>query len=117
MPDWTDQPTETPLAWDGSLPTGGVFLADLSFSQAPDGFSIPKQALIISRANYPELIVVTFPGSDGPLVHGYLRDHLASMGFLITAQSADSILMESPAWQGAFTMTPDRAGLTLRRQV
>jgi len=102
------EPTTAPL------PTGGVYLTELGFSYAPAAFSIPASAKMITGYNIPDLINVIFTGADGPAVHDYLMQNLAGMGFTVTASSNDSILWDNDVWAGAFTMTADQAGLTLR---
>jgi len=100
-----------------TLPPDGVYLTELGFSHAPDKFSVPAAARIQSGFNNPDVINVIYTGADGPAVHGYLVQHLAEMGFVVTAQSDDSILWNSSDWDGAFTMTAQQAGLTLRSKV
>ena len=69
---------------------------------------------MIDGYNIPELINVIYDGADGPVVHDYLLANLAGMGFTVTASSIDSILWDNDEWDGAFTMTAEQAGLTLR---
>jgi len=97
------------------LPSGGVFLTDLGFTEAPPEFSVPAAAQMLSGYNIPELINVLYSGDDGPVVYAYLVKNLPGMGYTITARSADSILWQNDEWDGAFTMTSTQAGLTLRR--
>jgi len=97
------------------LPPGGVFLTDLGFTEAPPEFSVPASVKMQSGYNIPELINVLFAGADGPVVYAYLVANLPGMGYTITGQSADSIVWHNDDWDGAFTMTPAQAGLTLRR--
>jgi len=99
-----------------TLPPGGVFLTDLGFTNAPPDFSVPAAATMLHGYNIPDLINVIYDGADGPIVHDYLARYLPSMGFRITAQSADSLLWDGPEWTGAFTMTAMQAGLTLRHR-
>lgn len=99
-----------------SLPPDGVYLASFGFTNAPPGFSVPASVKPLHGYNIPELIDVIYDGADGAIVHDYLLAHLGAMGYTITSSSADSIVWENDQWQGAFTMTSQRAGFTLRRQ-
>lgn len=115
--DTPASPSPSMTAATPSLPPDGVFLTTLGFDNAPATFSIPAAAKPLDGADIPELINVIFDGADGPLVYDYLARNLAGMGFTITARSDDSLLWQDDTWQGAFTMTSQRAGLTLRRQL
>ena len=97
-----------------SLPPGGVYLTTLGVSYAPAGFSIPAQVKPLNGYAMPGVVDVAFSGSDGPVVYNYLVANLAAMGYTITAQSDDSLLWNDDAWEGGFTMTTDRAAITLR---
>ena len=107
-------PSQTPSVAAPTLPPGGIYLTDLGFTQAPPTFSVPRAAKLVSGYNIPDLINAIYGGADGPLVHDYLLANLAGMGFTVTASSADSILWDNDEWDGAFTMTAEQAGLTLR---
>jgi len=107
--------TPSPSAATPSLPPDGVYLVSLGVSFSPPGFSVPASAKMLDGYNSPDVVNAIYSGADGPAVHDYLVANLASMGFTITAQSSDSIVWQNAGWQGAFTMTADQAGLTLRR--
>lgn len=116
LPAPTPSVSQTTAAPTPTLPPGGIFLTDLKFTNAPAGFSIPARTQPMHGYNIPDIIDVIFTGSDGPIVHDYLVANLASMGYTITAMSSDSIVWSNDSWDGAFTMTADRAGLTLRHR-
>jgi len=75
---------------------------------------VPAAVKPESGFNNPDVINVIYAGADGAVVHAYLVQHLPDMGFTVSAQSDDSILWHNDDWDGAFTMTAQQAGLTMR---
>ncbi|HSO68494.1 MAG TPA: hypothetical protein VLQ67_02540 [Arachnia sp.] len=95
-------------------PADGVLLSDLGFLNAPAGFSIPRDAEIQERVDSGNNITVVLSSPSGDEVADYLRRHLSTMGFTITADAGGSLLFESAVHDGAFTVTGELSALSLR---
>ena len=95
-------------------PPDGVLLSDLGFTNAPPGFSVPRDAVIEERVDSANNITVVLSAPPGEDVAAYLRRHLPAMGFTITADAGGSLLFESAVHDGAFTLTDGLSALSLR---
>lgn len=110
-------PSPTPTATRAvatSAPDGGVLLTSLGFTHAPAGFSVPADSFITERIDAANNVTAIFTAPAGIEIAGYLREHLADMGFEITADKNQSLLFHSPTHDGAFTTSGSTAALSLR---
>ena len=105
---------QAPTSPDADLP--GVALTELGFRNGPEGFTVPAGLVLSERVDQTDVVTLITDGSQGRRVHDYLMAALPSMGWTIEGSSGDSIVFSGGGWQGAFTMTDEQAGLTLRRQ-
>lgn len=94
----------------------GLTLAEAGYVHAPEGFSIPGEVSITRRVDQPTVVTALFSAEDGAVVLDHLTRHLPAMGFSIDSQGGDSLLFSNDHWDGAFTLSPEISGLTLRRR-
>jgi len=107
-------PPPPPRTAPAAAPEGGVLLADLGFTHAPAGVSIPAASVIGEYTNAANNVTLVFTGPDGAESAAYLRAALPDAGFEITADDHGSLVFTDGAWQGAFTATGPVSALTLR---
>ena len=97
-----------------SVPADAVTLRDLGLTNAPEGVSLPKGAVVSDMINMGNNVTAVVVSPSGAEVAEHLRTALPAAGFTITADGADSLLFEGGAWQGAFTVNGEVAALSLR---
>ena len=109
-------PTPTPTSTSAavSVPADAVTLRDLGLTNAPEGVSLPKGAVVSDMINMGNNVTAVVVSPSGAEVAEHLRTALPAAGFTITADGADSLLFEGGAWQGAFTVNGEVAALSLR---
>lgn len=110
-------PSPSPMVSEAApltVPSDGVSLRDLGFQHAPSGFSVPEGLSIVERVDAANNVTLIVRTDDGDRISDYLRQHLAAMGFTITADEGLSILFTNATHDGAFTVTGDVAALSLR---
>ncbi|MFT8395711.1 hypothetical protein [Propionibacterium sp.] len=90
-------------------------LASLGFLHAPENFSVPGGLYLQQTVDQSNVVTLVVPEEQGAELLNHLEATLPTEGFTITARSADSLIFSAPGWQGAFTMSDQVAGLTLRR--
>lgn len=106
-----EQPSPTP-----SVTASGLSLRESGFSHAPEAFTIPGNVAITRRVDQPNVVTALFSHDDGVAVLAHLTQQLPAMGFTIDRSGGDSLLFSNAGWDGAFTVSPDISGLTLRRK-
>ena len=94
---------------------GGVRLSELGFRHGPDDFRVPDGLVLTGRVDQDNVVTLLMDQEQGRRVHDYLMTVLPGAGWTIEASSGDSIVFTTSGWEGAFTMTGEQAGLTLRR--
>ena len=112
-PPGPSSPSTSPAAAT-TAPDGGVLLRDLGFANAPQGFSVPRESVISDRIDAANNVTAVFTAPEGDGIAAYLREHLGSMGFEITADKNQSLLFRNDAFDGAFTTAGSTAALSLR---
>lgn len=108
--DYPTRPSATP-----SAAANGTTLVSLGLSHAPATITLPPGVGITRQVNQPNVVTVLIRANDGAAVLAHLEQNLAAEGFTISSRSADSLIFASPAWEGAYTMNDQVAGLTLRK--
>ena len=106
----TPRPPTGPDADPGTVP-----LSELGFRNGPEGFRVPSGLVLSGRVDQTNVVTFTMDGAQGRRLHEYLMTALPSMGWTIEGSSGDSIVFSASGWEGAFTMSDEQAGLTLRR--
>lgn len=95
-------------------------LRELGLRNGPEAFWLPREVTVRERIDQPNVVTLSFDASEGPALARYLSEHLAEMGWDVTADRNGSLLFTTDDWRGAFT-TPTAgesaglAALTLRR--
>ncbi len=90
-------------------------LSDMGFQNAPVGFTLPGGISITRRVDQPNVVTALFSAEDGRAVLEHLTRHLPAMGFTIDRTGGDSLMFHNNQWDGAFTISPEISGFTLRR--
>lgn len=93
----------------------GQTLAGMGFRNGPRNFTVPDDLVLTDRVDQTNVVTLVMDGGQGHRVHDYLLAELPGQGWRIEASSEDSIVFSTDGWEGAFTTTDARAGLTLRR--
>lgn len=92
----------------------GVTLASLGFQNGPEGFLVPQGLTFSQRVDQENVVTLIVPVRQGQGLLDFLNDNLGAQGYQIEGSSDDSLVFSSPDWEGAFTMSDEQAGLTLR---
>ena len=108
------EPTDPVSSSSVAVPTGGVLMANLGYSFAPRGFSLPASSVITQRVDQEDTVVAVFSKPDGAAIATYLRETLPGGGWVITADANDSLLFERGREQGAFTVNGETTALAIR---
>lgn len=105
----------SPSAAAPSVPTDGVTLGQLGFTNGPlDTFSLPATLAISTRVDQPNAVtvVITSPTLSG--LADYLRRALPATGYEITAQDpAGTMTFSGHGWTGSVTGDDGVAAVTL----
>lgn len=114
VPDQDENSPQPASTASAKIPAGGISLADTGIQHGPEGFSVPEGLVVEEVIDQSNLVTLVMNEEQGAILYAYLIEHLATMGFVIEGQSADSIYFTTEGWEGAYTQANGVAGLTLR---
>lgn len=112
-----EPPSAAPPSATVRVPAGGVRLADLGFRNGPvDAFTLPRGAVVGTRVDEPNGVVVVLSSPSGSEIADYLRRELPGTGFTVTADSeaAASLTFTGYGWQGSFTGSGSSSAVVLQ---
>lgn len=104
----------TPPVVSSAVPPGGQPLGQLGIEHGPF-LTLPVGIRPTRTIDQPNVVTILVSTADGAKVIAHLKANLAKQGWTVTAESDDSLIFTTQGWEGAFTMSDDLAGLTLRR--
>jgi hypothetical protein len=97
-----------------STPTNAKPLADFGYQYGPKDFYLPQSVQIAYQVDQENVVTALFAPDFSAELHSFLTENLAAMGYEIIASSPNSLLFQSPEWEGSFTASTDLSALTLR---
>ncbi|WP_420174678.1 hypothetical protein [Luteococcus sp. OSA5] len=100
---------------DAAVPTGGVTLREMMFRHGPEDLSLPREIMVTSRIDQPNVVTITLPTGQRQLMVSWFRANLPP-DWRLDASSDDAALFHGGEWQGAFTCSQKTCALTLRHQ-
>ena len=95
----------------------GLTLRQLGFENGPlDEFSLPRDLVIATRVDQPNVVTIVLAGPSPGTVEDYLRATRPDAGFTIDARAADgqALTFEGSGWTGGFTGTGTTSAVVLR---
>ncbi|MDN5997252.1 MAG: hypothetical protein L0K42_08575, partial [Acidipropionibacterium jensenii] len=90
-------------------------LRDFAIRNGPEQLPLPADLMISYTVDNPNNVTLVIDVSQGSQTYRFLRDRLPGAGFTITADRQQSLTFSGHGWSGAYTVSQDLAGLTLRR--
>jgi hypothetical protein len=100
-----------------SATPAGLTLRQLGFDNGPlDAFSLPRDSVISTAVDQPNVVTIVLAGPSPQTVEGYLRDTLPRQGFTIDARAdaGQAMTFDGNGWSGAFTGTGATSAIVLR---
>ncbi len=100
-----------------SATPAGLTLRQLGFDNGPlDAFSLPRDSVISTAVDQPNVVTIVLAGPSPQTVEGYLRDTLPRQGFIIEARAdaGQAMTFDGNGWSGAFTGTGATSAIVLR---
>lgn len=108
------EPTTSAVTTSDAVPEGGVLLSTLGYRHAPADLAVPATSVISERVDQPNTVVAVLTAPSGLELAAWFRDTLPGQGWEITADANNSLLFERGDLHGAFTVTGQFAGLSIR---
>lgn len=115
-----DLPAASPPAVTASVPSDGVSLRSIGFTNGPvDAFSLPRTIAVSTRVDEASGVTVVISTPSAEDVAGYLRRTLPETGFTVTADqpaddAAPALTFTGYGWHGSFTGSGSSSALILR---
>lgn len=107
-------PTTSAVTTADVVPEGGVLLSSLGYQHAPADLAVPATAVITERVDQPNTVVAVLTAPSGLELAAWFRNTLPEQGWEITADGNNSLLFERGDLHGAFTVTGQFSGLSIR---
>lgn len=118
VPESVPEPTPSSSVAPPTAPVGPArSLRDLGLRYGPvDEVTLPVGVQVLERIDQPNVVTLVIEADEGEAAAAHLAATLPQAGFTVTASVPGSLTFTGLGWDGAFTTSPEVAGLTLREQ-
>lgn len=99
-----------------STPIPGVGLSELGFTHGPARFSLPRNSVLVTAVDQPNVVTLVLSSPSPAAVTDYLQAALPAEGFAITddAPDAHTFTFTGTGWTGSFTASRSTSAIVLR---